>query len=60
MLCKPETLTEDTLIATDFFGAGNLVVKINYFKLESAVAEGGMRKYSLMKEHVDRRQLADP
>ena len=50
LLCKPETLTEDTLIATDFFGAGNLVVKINYFKLESAVAEGGMRKYSLMKE----------
>ena len=42
--------TEDKLIATDFFGAGNLVVKIHYFKLESAVAEGGMRKYSLKEE----------
>ena len=45
LLSKPETLTEDTLIATDFFEAGNLVVKIHYFKLESANAEGGMRKY---------------
>lgn len=49
LLGKPYTLEEDKLIATDFFEAGNLVVDIKYYKLVS-VAEGDMRKYSLVDE----------
>ena len=49
-LGKPYTLQEDTLFATDAFTAGDLVVKIKYFKLENAAIEGGLRSYSLLEE----------
>jgi hypothetical protein len=50
LLGKPYTLQKDELIATDMFSEGDLIVKVNYFKLENAHVEGGLRSYSLLEE----------
>ena len=48
LLGVPYTLERDTIFNTDTFDAGDLVVKVSYYKLEKAGLEGGLRSYSLL------------
>eukprot|EP00966_Prymnesium_polylepis_P217336 5030093-Prymnesium_polylepis.1 len=51
LLCVPlqkDTLQKDTVFNTDSFEAGDLVVKISYYKLIDKI-EGGFRSYELLE-----------
>ena len=57
LLGMPYTLEKDTIFNTDSFEKGDLVVKVSYYKLESAGLEGGFRSYSLMGAKKDERLM---
>ena len=48
LLCVPYTVEKDTIFNTDTFEAGDLVVRISYYKLIDPSVEGGFRSYELL------------
>ena len=57
LLGAPYTLEKDTIFNTDTFEAGDLVVKVSYYKLESPDLQGGFRSYSLLEGKKHERLL---
>jgi hypothetical protein len=50
LLCVPFTVEkDDTFFNTDQFGAGDLVVRISYYKLIDPEVQGGFRTYELLE-----------
>jgi hypothetical protein len=47
LLCVPFTSEKDTCFNTDTFEAGDLVVRVSYYKLDRPDVEGGFRSYEL-------------
>eukprot|EP00966_Prymnesium_polylepis_P257580 5950579-Prymnesium_polylepis.1 len=48
LLCVPFTLEKDKVFNTDSFEAGDLVVRVSYYKLIHPNVEGGFRTYKLL------------